>query len=34
MEPEQKIFHTQWGPIAILDSVDSAIEWINATRRQ
>lgn len=34
LEPEQVKFHDEWGPIAILDSVESAISWINATRKK
>lgn len=33
LEPDQITFHAEWGPIAILDSVESAINWINAARR-
>lgn len=33
LEQDQEIFHAEWGPIAILDSVESAVDWINATRR-
>lgn len=32
LEEDQKIFHALWGPIAILDSVESAISWVNATK--
>jgi hypothetical protein len=32
LEPEQVKFHSEWGPIAILDSVESAIIWVNTSR--
>ena len=34
LEYDQIIFHARWGPIAILDSVENAISWINAVRRK
>ena len=32
LSDDQKIFHEQWGPIAILDSEEAAVSWINTTR--
>lgn len=32
LKPDQIKFHNEWGPIAILDSVESAISWINSAR--
>lgn len=30
---DQKVFHADWGPVLILDSVESAILWINSLTR-
>lgn len=30
LEPDQIEFHALWGPIVVLDSVETAIIWINA----
>ena len=29
---DQILFHARWGPIAILDSVENAIHWVNSVR--
>ncbi len=34
LTPDQLEFHGEWGQIAILDSVESALHWVTITRRK